>query len=96
LGKIVFWNKCRIHPRCILQDPCRKVNEIPKVEHVSQHSPVTLSVRKVRRRGLTSTQWNVYNTDTKCIRGFSPCFQFITYEKHYLFIVVVIVRYVFC
>ncbi|MEE1266044.1 MAG: hypothetical protein UHH87_07125, partial [Akkermansia sp.] len=35
LGKIVFWNKCRVHPRCILQDPCRKVNEIPEVEHVS-------------------------------------------------------------
>ena len=53
-------------------------------------------VISVNERGLTSTQWSVYNTDTKRIRGFSPCFQFITYEKHNLFIVVVIVRYVFC
>ena len=64
---------------------------------VSQLSPTLESkVISVNERGLTSTQWNVYNTDTKRIRGFSPCFQFITYEKHYLFIVVVIVRYVFC
>ena len=64
---------------------------------VSQLSSTLESkVISVNERGLTSTQWNVYNTDTKRIRGFSPCFQFITYEKHYLFIVVVIVRYVFC
>ena len=63
----------------------------------SQLSPTLESkVISVNERGLTPTQWNVYNTDTKRIRGFSPYFQLITYEKHYLFIVVVIVRYVFC